>query len=156
MVCYTNVSMKLFERRAPWYVAGLAFECTGCGSCCAGPGEGYVWVTKEEIAAIAKHLGISQAEMRRKYVRRVRTRFSLIERADNKDCIFLEADDQGNRKCRIYPVRPRQCRTWPFWGCNLAHPDDWAEAGLRCPGINRGKIHSYDEIETRRKTTPSW
>ena len=148
--------MRLFARKDPWYVAGLAFECTGCGNCCAGPEEGYVWVTKEEMEGIAEYLGVSQAEMQRKYVRRIRTRFSLTERADNKDCIFLEADGQGSRRCRIYSVRPRQCRTWPFWGCNLLCIDDWAQAGRRCPGINRGKIHDYDEIEASRKVTPSW
>jgi len=146
--------MKVFARRDPWYVAGLAFECTGCGRCCAGPGEGYVWVTKKEAAAIASYLRVPEVKFRKKYVRRIGTRLSLIERADNKDCIFLEDDGQGGRRCRIYPVRPLQCRTWPFWECNLLCPEDWSLAGRTCPGINRGRIYPCDEIETNRKATP--
>ena len=23
--------------------------------------------------------------------------------------------DGKNRKCKVYEMRPRQCRTWPFW-----------------------------------------
>jgi hypothetical protein len=145
--------MKSFTHSERWYVAGLAFECTGCGTCCAGPGEGYVWTTAKEIALIAEKLGISEAEMRRKYVRKVGGGFSLVERADNRDCIFLVPDGDGCRKCRIYDARPRQCRTWPFWPGNLASPNDWAHAGLRCPGINRGAVHPLDAIETKRRVT---
>jgi len=145
--------MKIRVSKTPWYSAGLAFECTGCGLCCAGPQEGFVWVSKKQIAEIADYLSITQAEMMRKYVRKVQRRLSLVERSDNKDCIFLTDDGAGNRKCRIYPVRPTQCRTWPFWPNNLATPTDWALAGLRCPGINRGNLQSYDQIEAKRTAT---
>ncbi len=37
---------------APWYQDGLAFTCTQCGKCCTGD-PGFVWVTDEEIAALA-------------------------------------------------------------------------------------------------------
>lgn len=145
--------MKMFARKDPWYVAGLAFECTDCGTCCAGPGEGYVWLTPARIAEIAKHLDEPESQVRRKYVRKILNRFSLVERADNKDCIFLTTAADGGRKCRIYPVRPTQCRTWPFWADNLKSPDDWAMAGLRCAGINRGQLHDRDEIKSKRKAT---
>jgi Fe-S-cluster containining protein len=144
---------KVFAKEA-WYAAGLAFECTGCGRCCAGPQEGYVWISEEQIAEIAEYLGVPETEMRGKYVRRIARRYSLVERADNKDCIFL-TDSGETRSCRIYPVRPTQCRTWPFWPSNLGSPDQWATAGLRCGGINRGRIHSCDEIEAKRRATRS-
>jgi len=145
--------MKLFAQKPPWYVAGLAFECTGCGVCCSGPAEGYVWLTDKEIIQIAHFLNISPTEMKRRYVRRVGTRRSLKERQDNHDCIFLVPREEGGKKCSIYPVRPSQCRTWPFWPGNLTSPEDWALAGLRCEGINRGDIHGLDEIEDKRRTT---
>lgn len=147
---YNNSVMKVFAKKQPWYAGGLAFECIGCGACCAGPGEGYVWVTDTVIAAIAEFLDVSEAEVRRKYVRKVGRRFSLIERKDSKDCIFLKPDGSGGRNCRIYPVRPTQCRTWPFWPGNLEDADAWCRAGRRCPGINRGEVHDLDEI--RRKS----
>ena len=39
-----------------WYAGGLYFACRECGGCCAGPTEGYIWVTEPEIELIAKHL----------------------------------------------------------------------------------------------------
>lgn len=144
--------MKIFAR-TPWYVAGLAFECRQCGRCCAGPHEGYVWVNDDDIVAIAEYLGIPADGMRRKYVHKVGSRYSLIERSDSRDCIFLRADESGQRRCRVYAVRPVQCRTWPFWASNLTSPDAWAEAGLKCEGVNRGQRIDFDEIETRRAAT---
>ncbi len=136
----------------PWYVAGLAFECTGCGDCCAGPAEGYVWVSDDEVIAIARKLGMSEGAFRKQYVRKVGRRFSLVE-APNRDCIFLQPAKDGVRGCGIYEVRPGQCRTWPFWQSNLGSPEAWSLAAVRCPGINRGPIHPFDEIEGKRLDT---
>jgi len=144
--------MKLFTKHPPWYTTGLAFECVECGSCCAGPDEGYVWVTDAEIAAIAEHLGLSVKQMRRKYVRTVHGRTSLIEGANN-DCIFLRPNDKGAKGCCVYSVRPSQCRTWPFWPSNLRSPDAWAIAQMRCQGMNRGRLHTRDEIDAQRNAT---
>ena len=91
--------------------------------------------------------------MYRKHVRKVGRRYSLVERPDNRDCIYLEPDGDGHIGCRIYAVRPVQCRTWPFWTINLMTPESWADAGLRCPGINRGKPVNFDEIEARHHGT---
>ncbi|MBS3734695.1 MAG: YkgJ family cysteine cluster protein [Phycisphaerae bacterium] len=145
--------MKLSARKTPWYAAGLAFECQQCGNCCAGPGEGFVWVDDDAIRAIAAHLELSEPDVRRRYVRRVMRRLSLVEDERTRDCIFLQRDDDGRCGCAIYPVRPVQCRTWPFWPVNLKSPDAWARAGKRCGGINRGETIDYDTIRTRRDET---
>jgi uncharacterized protein len=137
----------------PWYVAGLAFECVGCGGCCAGPAEGYVWVTAREVAAIAAHLGLDEQATRARHVRQVGRRQSLKEAPVTCDCEFLRQGGAGRRTCAIYSVRPVQCRTWPFWASNLDSPDDWAEAAVRCPGINRGSIHSLAQIQERCDAT---
>jgi len=145
--------VNVFTKKPLWYAAGLAFECLECGNCCAGPDEGFVWATEDEVAAIARYLGLSTDETRRRYVRNVGSRLSLRERPVGKDCVFLAPAARGTRKCRIYPVRPTQCRTWPFWKANLASPNSWALAGLRCGGINRGRTYSLEEIEQRRDVT---
>lgn len=144
--------MSLFDRR-PWYAGGLAFECARCGGCCAGPAEGYVWVEPQGIEAIAAFLKIDAIEVRRRYVRDVDGRLSLVEQPQTKDCIFLSFDGDNLSRCAIYPVRPAQCRSWPFWPGNLYDPQQWGRAGQKCRGINRGPVHSLDEIQQKRNRT---
>jgi Fe-S-cluster containining protein len=150
------------KSRNAWYIDGLHFECVQCGRCCSGPGEGYIWVARPEIQFIADYLKISTGEVRRKYLKRVGIRFSIIEDKNTKDCIFLEivkmadARIDGEKRCRIYPVRPNQCRTWPFWPSNLTSQNNWNEATRRCAGINRGRRYTFDEIEEIRKTKKWW
>ena len=114
----------------PWFSSGLRFKCTGCGKCCTGA-PGYVWVSGEEIATMASHLDISIEEFERKYVRQVGDRKSLLEHPRHYDCIFLK-----DKKCQIYEVRPKQCRTFPWWQSNLQSEQQWNEAAKYCEGIN--------------------
>ena len=139
-----------------WYACGLHFECTGCGNCCAGPEEGYIWITTQEIELLAKHLNITVEAVRKTYIRRVGFRLSIIENSATKDCIFLTAGGEGCRGCAIYPVRPNQCRTWPFWNDNLNSPDSWNYAAVKCPGINRGRQYTVAEIEAARTQKKWW
>jgi len=134
-----------------WYCAGLHFQCLQCGNCCGGF-PGYVWVTPAEGENIAEFLGVSLTEFHNKFTVKVRSRRSLSEQS-NYDCIFLRRQADGGR-CAIYPVRPQQCRTWPFWKRNLTTPDAWNELANRCAGINRGKNYTYEEIEAILLTSP--
>ncbi len=130
------------ERR-PWYALGLRFACTQCGRCCGGA-PGYVWIDADELAAIAKHVGLEPKEFRRAHVRRLWRKMTLRERS-NYDCIMLDPDG----RCRAYPVRPLQCQTWPFWPANLKNEKAWREAGRRCPGIGQGPLWSFEQIEAK-------
>ena len=106
----------------PWYAKGLRFECTRCGNCCIGDGR-YVFVYPglDETFRIARHLGIARED--------------LIE----------------GGACMIYPVRPGQCRTWPFWRSNLKR-DEWhGFIKGRCPGIGRGRLYFREEIDEAAK-----
>jgi len=145
--------VKLFKQKPKWYVNGLAFECIECGKCCAGPEEGYVWITDSEITALAESLGLSEDETRAKYIRKIGRRQSLVEQKESNDCVFLTVDGVHGKGCSIYQARPVQCRTWPFWRSNLTTPADWSIAGMRCAGINRGKLFSQEEIESRANGT---
>ncbi len=138
-----------------WYIAGLHFECQRCGKCCSGPGEGYIWVTKPEIQIIADFLKMSPGQLRQKYLKHVGLRTTIIEQRTTKDCIFLQ-NSAGQRKCIIYPVRPSQCRSWPFWSNNLASPDAWNKATQKCPGINHGRLYSSAEIEEIKRSKKWW
>jgi Fe-S-cluster containining protein len=128
-----------------WYKDGLRFQCTACGDCCTGA-PGFVWVNKDDIAALAAELGITAAEVESRYVREIGVRKSLHEYS-NGDCVFF---DGKTRKCRVYAARPRQCRTWPFWDSNLRSPEAWAETCQVCPGSGTGRLYQLSEIEVQR------
>lgn len=138
-----------------WYIAGLNFKCSQCGSCCSGPEQGCIWVTKQEIEFIAEYLKITVSELRKKYLKRYGPRTSIIEQPVTKDCVFLLMEN-GVKRCQIYPVRPNQCRTWPFWLSNLESINTWNNAAQKCGGINRGRYYSFDQIEKIRKSKKWW
>ena len=85
----------------------------------------------------------------RRYVRQVGVRYSLIEKPGG-DCIFW---DKGSG-CTVYEARPVQCRTWPFWAENVESPAAWAEVGGGCPGVDRGRVYTVEEIVASVARTP--
>ena len=127
----------------PWYQDGLRFRCTRCGNCCTGA-PGFVWVEPEEIDAIAEFKSENRGEFEAMFTRLVFGERSLREKA-NGDCIFYDRREG----CTIYPVRPKQCRTWPFWKSNVKTPGAWEQTCKVCPGSGQGELISAEEI-TRR------
>lgn len=137
--------LSVIQNSTPWYAEGLHFECTGCGQCCTGS-PGYIWVDEEEIEQIADHLNLSVQEFAKRYLRRVKGHFSLLELPHTFDCIFLK-----DKKCQIYSVRPTQCRTFPWWPRNLKSAQDWQEAARCCEGINSAApVIPLETIEQQR------
>lgn len=128
----------------PWYKDGLNFKCTECGKCCTGK-SGFVWVTLEEMNAMAATLNISLDLFKRKYIRNRDNRHALVEkRASNGDyeCVFLK-----DKKCQIYLARPNQCRTFPWWQENLNTENSWKLAAEDCEGINNdAPLWPYSQI----------
>lgn len=130
----------------PWYHQGLRFTCTGCGKCCTGS-PGVVWLTEEELAKIATFLGLSIEQVCAKHIRKVAGRLALVEvkrSAQEFDCTFLQG-----KACTIYPVRPKQCQTFPWWEENLSSCDAWKEIGQYCEGIDHPNASplSLEEIQ---------
>ena len=129
-----------------WYKDGLSFKCTGCSHCCTGS-PGVVWLEKKDLSNISSFLKISEQAFINSYTRQIGNRLSLKELLPYYDCIFLK-----DKKCFIYPVRPLQCRTYPFWPHILKDPKKWNEEASRCPGINSNNILiSFEEIEKKLK-----
>jgi Fe-S-cluster containining protein len=125
----------------PWYRDGLAFTCTRCGACCTGT-PGYVWVDVDEIERLADYRKEDLETFGKQFLRRVGRRYSLVEKP-NGDCVFWES----GRGCTVYPARPTQCQTWPFWDENVETPGDWKQTQAHCPGSGQGQLYSVEEIE---------
>ena len=120
---------------------GIYFECQAdCAACCKLIG-GYVFITEDEAANIARYLNCSSEEIKAYFTRPVDDRIALMD-GEDEACVFLE-----NNRCTIYPVRPLQCRTFPFWPENFRSKSDWEQAKQMCPGIDTGKFYSLEEIE---------
>jgi len=115
---------------------GFAFAfdesaCATCnGHCCIGE-SGYIWVSPDEIVAIAAKLEIEVELFKREYLEKVGYKYSIkeVKKGESYECLFF---DSGISGCSIYDVRPTQCRTFPFWDYFLKNPK---EAGKECPGI---------------------
>jgi uncharacterized protein len=126
----------------PWFEQGVRFTCTECGQCCTGA-PGVVRVDENNIREIAAWRGNNLTYFRRTYVRKTDEGLSLTEK-ENGDCIFFK-----NNRCSIYPVRPGQCRTYPFWFRNMRSPEAWKETARECPGIGQGEYFDAEEIIRR-------
>jgi Fe-S-cluster containining protein len=151
-------SLKVIDQRT-WYEQGLHFTCSQCGNCCTG-GPGYVWISDDEIDRLAAHLRLTREQTLAEYCRRANGKWSLRERpaaGGTWDCIFLRPEKTSSgfvkRACAIYPVRPLQCRTWPFWEGNLAARENWDRAARRCHGMNHGREFTREQIEKLRDAT---
>ncbi len=113
------------------------FDCDKCvecgGKCCYGE-SGYIFATIAEIKAVSDFLDIPFEDFCLIYVKRVGMRFSFIEKLciekeKGVSCVFF---DEKNNQCSIYPVRPKQCKTFPFWN---VYKQDKNELTQRCIGV---------------------
>lgn len=100
------------------------FACRRCGACCRIP-DGIVRVSDAEIARIARFLGKNEEEFIASLAVLAPDRKGLVlaSRPDGA-CIFL---DEENR-CRIHPVKPDKCRTFPHAWTN-------ADSAEVCPAL---------------------
>ena len=87
----------------------LGGECKKCGNCCKF-GSGYL--INDDISKIAKFLGVSEEELKEKYLEKVHMYGQEIFRPNQKkkgkqygECIFLK-----DKKCSIHKVKPLNCK----------------------------------------------
>ncbi len=102
--------------------------CKNCeGNCCIGD-SGYIWVKPKEIEKIAKFLNMDIEKFKELFLIKVGYKYSIKEKPYKNGfaCIFF------NNGCTIYPVRPNQCKTFPFWDYFKNHINELIK---ECPGI---------------------
>lgn len=113
---------------------GVRFTCqAGCTKCCEV--SGYVYLTEEDLTNAARHLGMTAAAFERQYVYRTRHMRRLRKPGRGKQCHFL-----ANGGCQIHPVKPVQCRLFPFWPELVGSRRAWRKTGEWCPGIGQGPL----------------
>ena len=107
------------------------FRCQQCGNCCRVSGR--VHLLPEEIDPLARHLGMTTPDFINTYTALAPDRRGLIltEHPD-ESCIMLDA----NGRCRVNPVKPIQCQTFPFAWTN-------SDSATTCPGL----AALYDEVD---------
>jgi len=118
----------------------LRFQCTGCGRCCTGRGEHFIEATRAEQERIRAFLGVTWRWFRRRYVTAYADGTEGLH-WDGDRCAFL-----NGARCRIYAVRPAQCRHYPFWPEVVRSPGAWAREGHRCEGIGRGDAVAVSRV----------
>lgn len=120
----------------------IRFQCQpGCIRCCDK--KGFVYITEADLLRIADFLCLPPAEFESRYV--YRTRRTLRLRSPRRgNCHFLTSTG-----CSIHPVKPEQCRAYPFWPEILAARERWLAESAACPGIGMGHLY---QIETALET----
>ncbi len=101
-----------------------SFKCRMCGACCRIP-NGIVRVSDAEIARIAAFLGTGAAEFMERETEVAPARRGLILQSHPDGAWAWLTEDN---LCRINPVKPDKCRTFPL---------EWANSDSRdiCPGL---------------------
>ncbi|WP_407436649.1 YkgJ family cysteine cluster protein [Treponema sp.] len=132
-----------------FYDEGLDFECNKCSACCR-LSPGYVYLSQRDLTSLCQWFKLSEEEFIEKYCRWVgyyegKEALALVE-LKNYDCIFWNKDSG----CTAYGARPIQCSTYPFWSWILKDRDSWNSISKDCPGINKGKHWTKEQIDEQR------
>jgi Fe-S-cluster containining protein len=93
----------------------------------------------DEVTRIAGYLSDERPSFIDKYLFSLRAGYSIKEHSDGR-CFFY------NDGCTIYPVRPHQCKTYPFWFENLRSNKKWKRVLRDCPGIGCGPLYPREKI----------
>jgi Fe-S-cluster containining protein len=82
----------------------------------------------------AAFVGMTPAAFEARYVYRTRHLLRL-RKPRYGQCHFLDS-----RGCRIHPVKPTQCRLYPFWPDLVENRAAWRQESSLCPGIGQGPL----------------
>lgn len=84
--------------------------CNYCPAfCCYRLKGSTLFVTATDINRLARHLHLSDGEVRRRYLENKNT-FKV--RADGS-CVFLSSG-RLSKRCSVHEARPQQCRDFPY------------------------------------------
>ena len=149
---------KVFEH-------GVNFSCQMCGNCCRGFDEGEVYLFRDDIFQLAKHLNITSKEGLRKfsqkYFKVIETTFFYKESGEKRGKTFkfntlafaFTGNDEHchflvNNQCTVHEARPFQCRCFPFWKMMVSSRKNIINYSKKCKGLRllQGRYYSRREI----------
>lgn len=114
------------------------FQCRQCGNCCRIAGNVHLLV--EEIEPLALYLGVTVTDFTETYATLTSDRSGLILKENpDKSCILLDE----NGRCRVNPVKPTQCQTFPFTWTNK-------DSATVCPALAALYAEASSEANTPR------
>lgn len=132
----------------PFYKSGLQFECQRCSFCC-GHSPGFVYLSRRDLDKLCAYKKMSIKKFVGEYCRWADyyygTQVLALKEKKNYDCILWSSG------CSCYEARPVQCSTWPFWSWMVETSESWQECARECPGMNKGRLWTYEEIERNRQ-----
>ena len=138
----------------PFYKDGLRFSCQRCSSCCRHD-PGFVNLSEIDLEKLTKWATLEREDFIERYCRWVEKpdgwEYLCLKEKPNYDCILWESG------CVAYDARPFQCSSYPFWSSLVTDEDWWEANGRDCPGVNKGALHSREEIARhlpRRRAEP--
>ena len=120
------------------------FSCTRCGDCCRTPG--IVELDLEELEALGHFLGQTPAQLLRELPLTWRPADQNFELVAVASCPLLAPDGH----CSVEPVKPQQCRSYPFWPEITDTRRAWRAEARRCEGIDHPAGHGYPRDEVVR------
>ena len=131
--------------KTPFYASGLRFSCVRCSSCCRHE-SGFVFLCEEDLELLTGKLNMDYSIFVKIYCRWVPgeggEEYLSLREKPNFDCIFWDS------VCTVYNARPQQCRTFPFWKSVVNSREAWESTASGCPGMNSGKLHDIESIES--------
>jgi Fe-S-cluster containining protein len=106
------------------------FECKGCGICCRE--EGYVFFSNSEIRSAARLLDTTPDKFIKNYLVPFEDGFVHVVLRHGR-CAFLQNDN----RCAINNVKPRQCKTFPYWEEYIGADGNLVNFNRPCPGVKK-------------------
>jgi Fe-S-cluster containining protein len=95
---------------ADYILARNKLYCNYCpGYCCYRLPGATLYLDAEDINRLARHLTISDGEVRRRFLENKNT----FKTREDGSCILL-ANGRLCKRCTIHEARPRQCRDFPY------------------------------------------
>lgn len=97
--------------------------------------KGFVYLTEDDVTSAARFLKLPVAEFERLFVYRTRN-LRRLRKPRGAQCHFLDTA----HGCNIHPVKPVQCRLFPFWPELVEDRKTWERTAKFCPGIGKGDL----------------